>query len=156
MSESQAMPKQTLGERVFGGFSWPGGCIPPVLAGQPIPLKTGIIDEVKALLPSSEHEAIQTAVARWTRGVPYLHAMLEAGARRVDLDGNPAEEITEKHRDHAQSLLEYKQINKARKQHREVIAALDAIDKMFKEPNRENLAAAKKGAAEIRRILGRG
>ncbi len=86
--------------------------------------------------------------------MPYLYAMLEPEAGRVDLDGNPAEEITEKHREHAQSLLEYKQISKARKQHREVIAALDAIDRIFKEPNRENLAAAKKGSVEIRRILG--
>jgi len=151
MSETRSKP--TLGHRVFGEFSWAGGQIPPALAGQPLPLKTGVIEDVKALLPGEEHEAVQSALARWTRGVPYLYAMLEPDAQRVDLEGNSVEEVTAKQRDHAKGLLEYKQVNKARKQHREVLAALDAIDRMFKEPNRENMTAAKKGTAEIRRLL---
>jgi len=151
MSEIQSKP--TLGHRVFNEFSWAGGHIPPALAGQPIPLKTGVIEDVKALLPGEEHEAVQTALARWTRGVPYLYAMLEPGAQRVDLERHPVDEVTSKQRDHTRGLLEYKQVNKARKQHREVLAALDAVDRMFKEPSRENMAAAKKGTAEIRRLL---
>lgn len=153
MSETRPTPKSTLGERIFDGFSWPEGRIPPVLAGQPIPLKTGIIEDVKVLLPKEEHEAVQSSVARWTRSMPYLYAMLEPDSWRVDLDGNPVEGVADKHRDHAKGLLEYKQVSKARKQRREVLAALDAIDRIFKEPSRENLAAAKKGSAEIRRIL---
>ncbi|NDV52887.1 ProQ/FINO family protein [Salipiger sp. PrR003] len=153
MSDAQREKKPTLGERVFGEFSWRDGSIPPALAGQPVPLKIGVIEDVKALLPGDQHEAVQTAIARWTRGAPYLIAILEPGSTRVDLSGAPVEEVIEQQRDHARRQLEYKQINKARKQHREVIAALDAIDRIFTEPTRENLAAAKKASAEIRRIM---
>lgn len=153
MSETQTTQKPSLGERVFGEFSWPSGQIPTALAGKPVPLKVGFVEDVKALLPGEEHEAVQSAIARWTRGASYLYALLEADARRVDLEGNPIEEVTAKQRAHAQGMLEHKQINKARKQRREALRALDAIDRIFKEPSRENLAEAKKGAAELRRIL---
>ena len=78
MSDAQREKKPTLGERVFGEFSWRDGSIPPALAGQPVPLKIGVIEDVKALLPGDQHEAVQTAIARWTRGAPYLIAILAA------------------------------------------------------------------------------
>lgn len=153
MQATQSDSKPTLGERCFGEFSWPEGRIPTALAGKPVPLKLGIIEDVKARLPSEEHDAVQTAIARWARGVPYIYATLEPDAQRIDLDGNPVEEVTAKHRDHARGLLEHKQINRARKQHREAITALNAIDRIFSEPSRENLTEAKKATAELRRLL---
>ena len=154
MTDAQSTSKPTVGQRAFGEFSWPGGRIPPALAGRPIPVKIGAIDEIKALLPPEEHEAVQSALARWTRGAPYVHAILEEGARRVDLEGNPVEEVTAGQRNHALGRLDQMQISKARRQRAEVMAALDAIDRVLAEPTSENLAAAKKGFAQIRGILG--
>lgn len=153
MTQTETSSKTTLGERVFGEFSWPGGKVPPVLADKPIPVKLGFVDDVLAILPGNEHEALQNAMARWTRGVPYLQAILEPGSKRYDINGKPVEDVIEKHRHHARFQIEAKQMSRARTQRTEVIRALDAIDKMFAEPTRENLTAAKTASAEIRRII---
>jgi sRNA-binding protein len=153
MSEIQTAAKLTLGQRVFAEFSWPEGKIPPALAGAPVPVRTGFIEDVKAILPGGEHEALQTAVAKWTRGVPYLYSILKPGAQRVDLVGNSVEDVTAHQQGHARALLEQKQMNQARKKRREILKALDAIDRIFSAPTRESLAEAKKASAEIRQLM---
>jgi len=153
MTEKHSQAKIPLGQRAFGEFSWPDGVVPTVLAGDPIPLKIGLGQELAALLPEAEHDALRSALARWTRGFPYHCATAEPGAKRYDIDGKPVEEVSKKEREHALGAIAKRQLARAREQSSQIISALDAIDEMFKNPSSSSLAAAKKGSAEIRRIL---
>jgi hypothetical protein len=59
-----------------------------------LPLKIGIFHDVKALYTTTLRHDLAAALKDYTSGVTYLRAMT-AGAVRIDLDGNPAGEVTE-------------------------------------------------------------
>ncbi len=59
-----------------------------------IPLKVGIADDIIAALPEMSPELIKRAVGDYVSGPKYARAMI-AGQQRVDLQGQPAGEVTE-------------------------------------------------------------
>ena len=57
------------------------------------PLKVGIAAEIPARCPAVERRVLSVALSVYARRVMYLRGLV-AGATRVDLDGNPAGEVT--------------------------------------------------------------
>src|SRR6476661_2755066 len=57
------------------------------------PLKVGIAADIPARCPAVERRVLSAALSAYARRVMYLRALV-AGAARVDLDGNPAGEVT--------------------------------------------------------------
>ena len=68
------------------------------------PLKVGIAANIPARCPTLERRVLSVALAIYTRRVMYLKGMV-AGAARVDLDGNPAGEVTDRDAEHAAARL---------------------------------------------------
>jgi ProP effector len=68
------------------------------------PLKIGIRDEIIARHPDLRPGLIVSALKMYTRCVPYWDT-LKAGAVRIDLDGNPAGEVTIEEAQHALVLI---------------------------------------------------
>lgn len=153
MSDTKTEPKLPAGQRTFSSFSWPGGEIPPVLSGKPIPLKVGFAEEARAMLPGSEHEEFQVALARWTRGYPYRYALTLKGAKRHDFDGSAVEEVNGQHRAHALASIEMQQVHKMKRRRAQMLSCLHLIDKALKEPTQGKLDIAKKASDEMRQLL---
>src|SRR4051794_15381700 len=63
----------------------------------PVPLKIGIDRDIAAAGLAPNAVALRTALVWWTKRPPYWRA-LRAGGNRVDLDGNPAGEVSPEHR----------------------------------------------------------
>src|SRR6478609_6596852 len=57
------------------------------------PLRVGIAADIPARCPAVERRVLSAALRAYARRVMYLRALV-AGAARVDLDGNPAGEVT--------------------------------------------------------------
>ena len=57
------------------------------------PLKVGIAADIPARCPAVERRVLSAALSVYARRVMYLRTLV-AGAARVDLDGNPAGEVT--------------------------------------------------------------
>lgn len=75
--------------------------------GEARPLKIGIFQDLAARLaddPRISKTMLRSALRQYTSSWRYLHG-LRPGALRVDLDGNPAGELTEEHVTHAKSAL---------------------------------------------------
>ena len=68
------------------------------------PLKVGIAADIPARCPAVERRVLGAALSAYTRRVMYLEGMV-AGAARVDLDGNPAGEVTAKDEAYATATL---------------------------------------------------
>jgi ProP effector len=68
------------------------------------PLKVGIGTDLRARCPEVYPPALRAVLNTYTRRVMYLEAMV-AGAARVDLDGNPAGEVTAGEAEHAVAKL---------------------------------------------------
>jgi ProP effector len=68
------------------------------------PLAIGIDKQLQARLPEINRKVLRVALGLHTNSTRYLKSMSRATAR-VDLDGNPGEEITEAHRKHALEVL---------------------------------------------------
>ncbi|GAB3550277.1 hypothetical protein GCM10027343_33190 [Noviherbaspirillum agri] len=68
------------------------------------PLAVGIDKAVIARMPDVNRKALRIALGLHTNSVRYLKAM-EKAQTRVDLDGNPAGEVSETHRTHASEVL---------------------------------------------------
>jgi ProP effector len=66
----------------------------------PKPLKVGIRLDIEKRLPETSRRSIRKALMRWCSQEPYLRAIV-AGGPRLDLDGNPAGEVTQGERSHA-------------------------------------------------------
>jgi ProP effector len=82
----------------------------------PKPLKVGIRLEIDVRLPELPKRGIRRALLHWCSQEPYLRAIV-AGGRRIDLDGNPAGEVTESERSHALrrlNALRYRASDEAR------------------------------------------
>ena len=57
------------------------------------PLKVGIASDLLARRPELDRRKLGAALAAYTRRIMYLRGIV-AGAARIDLDGNPAGEVT--------------------------------------------------------------
>jgi len=68
------------------------------------PLAIGIDKQLLARMPDLERKTLRTALRFHTHALRYLKAM-EKATVRFDLDGNPADEVTEEHRNHASETI---------------------------------------------------
>lgn len=68
------------------------------------PLAIGIDKQLLARLPDLDRKVLRTALRFHTNSLRYLKAM-EKATVRFDLDGNPADEVTEAHRSHASETI---------------------------------------------------
>jgi ProP effector len=69
-----------------------------------LPLSIGIDKAIKAVLPEVSRKNLRIALALHTHGNRYLRGMTKA-TQRFDLEGAPAGEVTEEHRQHAIEIL---------------------------------------------------
>ena len=84
------------------------------------PLKVGIAVDIMERCPELDRRKLGVALAAYTRRVMYLKGMV-AGAARVDLNGNPAGEVTARDEEHAAEVLALRQARRAA-----AVAAKDA------------------------------
>ena len=78
-----------------------------IAAGEARPLKIGIFQDLAARLADDTRVSktlLRSALRQYTSSWRYLHG-LRPGVLRVDLDGNPAGELTEEHVTHAKAAL---------------------------------------------------
>jgi ProP effector len=68
------------------------------------PLKVGIAAEIPARCPAVERRVLAAALSACARRVMYLRSLV-AGAARVDLDGNPAGEVSARDAEYAAARL---------------------------------------------------
>ena len=68
------------------------------------PLKVGIAADIRAALPDLDRRALGVALKVYTHRIVYLQAVV-VGADRVDLDGNPAGQVTTSEAGHAIAVL---------------------------------------------------
>lgn len=76
----------------------------------PVPLAIGIHRQLYPLAERLQmsRRGLRKFLSRWTASEGYRQALAETGARRYDLDGSPAGEVSEEHRDEARQQLEAK------------------------------------------------
>lgn len=68
------------------------------------PLAIGIDRQLRLRRPDLERKVLRIALGLHTNSLRYLKSM-EKAERRLDLDGKPAEEVSEEHRRHAAETL---------------------------------------------------
>jgi ProP effector len=68
------------------------------------PLKIGIAADLQARCPALEWRVLKMALTAYTGRVMYLRGLVE-GTARVDLDGNPAGEVTARDAEYAATKL---------------------------------------------------
>ena len=68
------------------------------------PLKVGIAADIPARCPAVERRGLSVALSAYARRIMYLQGLV-AGATRVDLDGNPAGEVTARDAEYAAAKL---------------------------------------------------
>ena len=68
------------------------------------PLKVGIAADIKARCPDLTSRERGRALAAYTNRIMYLRGLVE-GAARIDLDGNPAGEVTARDAEYAAAKL---------------------------------------------------
>jgi ProP effector len=68
------------------------------------PLKVGIAAAIPARCPALEWRVLKMALTAYTGRIMYLRGLVE-GAARVDLDGNPAGEVTAGDAEYASAKL---------------------------------------------------
>lgn len=69
-----------------------------------LPLAIGIDKQLLVRLPSLDRKALRVALRLHTNSLRYLKG-LEKATNRVDLDGQPADEILAAHRSHASAVV---------------------------------------------------
>jgi|SRR6516162_1122124 ProP effector len=77
------------------------------------PLKVGIFEDLKATAPDINRKMLRLALRMYTTSGTYLFACSK-GHKRIDLNGNEVEEISEKDKARAREILEVKKITKRR------------------------------------------
>lgn len=89
-----------------------------------MPLAIGVDKQLIALYPEISRKTLRVALGMHTNSLRYLKGM-EKAKTRFDLDGKPADEVTELHRTHASNILRerFKKVAEQRKAQR---AAEDA------------------------------
>ena len=93
---------------------------PALFAGAPKPIKLKIQADIEARAPGVFPKAVLTAfLRRYTAGNAYLRALVRE-PHRVDLDGQPAGEVADEHREAAKkALAERRERQQAREQEME-------------------------------------
>jgi ProP effector len=88
-----------------------------------LPLAIGIDKQLLARLPGLDRKTLRSALGMHTHSLRYLKA-LERAIVRVDLDGQPADEIPDTHRTYASELIKerIRKQNEQRKAQREAEA----------------------------------
>ena len=94
-----------------------------------LPLAIGTDKELLARIPDLDRKLLRIALGMHAHSLRYLKAM-EKATHRVDLDGNPATEVSPEHRQHAAETLRerFKKEAERRKAEREAQAAQRAAD----------------------------
>ena len=83
------------------GGSLPAVFFAPLVKGEAVmPLKQGIYEDLLHAFPDANPERLRPALGRYTRSLTYLHVLRQGGDRH-DMDGSPAGEITDGHREYA-------------------------------------------------------
>ena len=73
---------------------------------QPLPLACGINKAALKIMPSHINPAeLSCFLRKWTRQAAYLKALVEPGAMRYDLDGQPIEPVKDAHKKWAEEML---------------------------------------------------
>ena len=87
------------------------------------PLAIGIDKQLIARRPELERKILRVALGMHTNSLRYLKSM-EKATHRLDLDGNPGEEVTDEHRKHASDTLRerFRKDAQRRKEQREAEA----------------------------------
>src|SRR5258705_1764523 len=68
------------------------------------PLKVGIAADIPTRCPAIERRVLAAALSAYARRAMYLRSLV-AGAARLDLDGNPAGEVTVRDAEYAAAKL---------------------------------------------------
>lgn len=78
---------------------------------KPVPLAVGIHTQINPVAERRRlsRRSVRRFLGRWTSSAAYLNALLEPDARRVNVDGTPAEPVLERHRERAQRRLARRQ-----------------------------------------------
>lgn len=100
------------------------------------PLKVGILDDLKKLVPEMEGmttSKLRAAVRLYCTRLRYLYAVRE-GVPRIDLEGNEVENVSEEHAKYAKERFgEVKELRKKKKEE-EAKKAAQAAEKRGKRP----------------------
>jgi ProP effector len=94
----------------------------PVL-GEFKPLAVGIDKQLRAREAALDRKTLRLALGMHTHSFRYLKSM-EKAARRFNLDGSPAEEVSEEHRRYAADILRERSGKEAERRRAEREAAL--------------------------------
>jgi ProP effector len=89
------------------------------------PLAIGIDKALLERLPELEKKALRIALSLHTHTTRYLRAV-EKSSHRFDLDGNPAEAISDAHRQHATETLRERQEKQAEARRAQIKAEKEA------------------------------
>jgi len=94
-----------------------------------LPLAIGTDKELLARIPDLDRKLLRIAFGMHAHSLRYLKTM-EKATHRVDLDGNPAAELTDEHRKHATETLRerFRKDAERRKAEREAEAAKRAAE----------------------------
>lgn len=94
-----------------------------------MPLAIGVDKQLIALYPEISRKTLRVALGMHTNSLRYLKGM-EKAKTRFDLDGKPADEVTELHRNHASTILRerFKKVAEQRKAQRAVEDAARAAE----------------------------
>ena len=107
------------------------------------PLKIGISHDLAAVLGDSvERKHLGKALAYYTGNPGYLRAQ-QAGAERIDLDGNPVGIVAEDEARHAASVMAER---KKRAREKKKPLEKNSLETKKPEPKRDGLAALRKAA----------
>jgi ProP effector len=110
------------------------------------PLKVKIHADILARCPDLDPCYLRVTLAAYTNNLGYLRAM-QVGATRVDLDGNPAGEVTSTDSEHAKAKLAAKEKVKQRK------ATPQPEPKPEPKPRGDGLAALKRAGQRRREAV---
>jgi len=105
-----------------------------------LPLAIGIDKQVLARLPGLNRKTMRAALGIHTGSMRYLRAM-EKATVRYDLDGNPGDEVSDTHRQHAKELLQERFKKEADRKKAERAAAAEEEASRKRQEKLEQLAS---------------
>lgn len=80
----------------------------PKDSSETVPLKAGIMADLLAMYPEMKRFRLGVFIGNYTQKNRYHRAVLSC-SRRIDLDGNEAQPVTEENRRHAEAALANRQ-----------------------------------------------
>jgi ProP effector len=118
---------------------FPKAFYPPENAKHRKPLRIGIFKDIQVAAPEIDTQQLRVAMRVYTHSGGYLYA-LSRGDQRVDLDGNPVENVSERDQARAKEIL-----TKRKKKLRDKDAEAERMEKIeeAKKLNPQEINAAK-------------